>query len=381
MGPSDQPRPSRTEPRARFLAPPPRMAEPQRVDHPSADADAQRALDLLVPGRAAYVEPLGAGLINRTYSVTAQGARFVLQRVNPIFDPEIHYNIAAVTARLDERGLRTPRLVHATDGRPFVDLGAGGVWRLLTFVPGVSFDAVRSPAQARSAGALVGRFHAALADLPHRFVGLRQGVHDTARHLALLDEALRTRADHRLAGEAIPLGRSILDGAGGLPPLPPSAPRVGHGDLKFNNLLFAGDAPPACEQPLCLVDLDTVGPMALGHELGDALRSWCNPHGEERVDAVFDRDLFAAALRGYADGLGRALDGDEQAAVVLGVEWIALELAARFCADALRESYFGWDQVRFPGRGEHNLLRARSQWALFVAARAARADRARLAGA
>ena len=32
----------------------------------------------------------------------------------------------------------------------------------------------------------------------------------------------------------------------------------------------------------------------------------------------------------------------------------AAQLAARFCADALNESYFGWDQTRFPTASAHN---------------------------
>ena len=46
------------------------------------------------------------------------------------------------------------------------------------------------------------------------------------------------------------------------------------------------------------------------------------------------------------------------------VETIALELSARFCADALAESYFGWNRQRFASACEHNLLRAQSQLTL-----------------
>ena len=63
---------------------------------------------------------------------------------------------------------------------------------------------------------------------------------------------------------------------------------------------------------------------------------------------------------------------------MLGVEWVSLELAARFAADALAESYFGWNAARFPGRGEHNLVRARGQWSLHQALLASRAARAEL---
>jgi hypothetical protein len=48
---------------------------------------------------------------------------------------------------------------------------------------------------------------------------------------------------------------------------------------------------------------------------------------------------------------------------------IMIELAARFCADALNESYFAWDPVRFPSRSEHNRVRAEGQLRAWEACR------------
>src|SRR5206468_3646977 len=114
--------------------------------------------------------------------------------------------------------------------------------------------------QARAAGALVGRFHAAVDDLDHPFTGMRAGVHDTPRHLARLDEAVAGHRGHRLAAQVQPLAQAIVAGAAALPPLPELAPRVCHGDLKFNNILFGGTRPPDDARAIALIDLDTVGP-------------------------------------------------------------------------------------------------------------------------
>jgi len=331
----------------------------------------------------ATVARIGSGLINRSYLVErgGGGARAVLQAVSAIFPPEIHGNIAAVTERLAAAGLTTPRLLPTRAGPGYLTTPGGAVWRLLSHVNGVSFDVVGSPAQARSAGELVGRFHAAVAGLPHSFVGMRVGVHDTPRHLARLDEGVATHARHRLIGEVRPLAEAIRAAAAQLPPLPALPPFIGHGDLKFNNILFAGRTPPDDARAICLIDLDTVGPQALAFELGDAWRSWCNRAGEDDVNAVLDLEIMRASLQGYLAGLGRDLRGDERRALLLGVEWVSLELAARFAADALFESYFGWDAARFAGRGEHNLVRARGQWSLHEALRATRDARERMLGA
>jgi Ser/Thr protein kinase RdoA (MazF antagonist) len=345
----------------------------------SADAHAVEIHGRVLPEYPAWVgsevAPFGNGLINKTYLLARpDGARAVLQRVNPIFSPTIHQNIVAVTQRLADAGLITPLLVATETGQPFV-MVEGAVWRVLTYVDGVSFDVVGGAAQARAAGALIARFHRALDGLDHTFVGRRAGVHDTALHLSRLDEAITAHPQHRLAAEVAALAHAIRAGAAALPPLPALTPRVCHGDLKFNNILFAGTSPAASEQPVCLIDLDVVGPLSLAYEMGDAWRSWCNRAGEDEPQAVLDLDVFRASLDGYRQGLGRALDDGERAGLLLGVEWVSLGLTARFAADALREDYFGWDAQRFAGRGEHNLVRARGQWSLHQLLAASRAQR------
>lgn len=317
-------------------------------------------------------------LINQTFLVDGV-ERFVLQRLHAVFDPRIHENIVAVTAHLKRRGMLTPELVPTAAGDLWVEVD-GGVWRLQTFVEGAAFDAARGPAQLASAGALVGRFHAALDDLDHTFVGLRFGVHDTLAHIAHLRAALGEHVGHRLYDEVAPFAHDLLAAAESLSPLPELPPRPCHGDLKLSNLLFEGPEEPAADRAKCLIDLDTLAPMALAHELGDAWRSWCNPHKEDADRSSFEVPLFEAAWGGYLDGRGGDVPAAEREALAVGVEHICLELTARFLADALNEKHWDYDPARFPGRGEHNLARARGQWALFESVLACRAERRRLLG-
>lgn len=344
-----------------------------------ADADIERALAAFPALTRPSFRPLGRGLINHTFAVESGGARYVLQRLSPIFSPAVNRNIRAVTAQLRRAGLVTPVLLDSADGRPWVELGAAGCWRLMTWVDGASFDAVQSPEQARSAGELVARFHAALADLDHRFEGLRARVHDLDRHVATLRAAVASHPGHRLHAAVAELARGIFARVERLSRCAEDVVVIGHGDLKLNNIRFAGAEPPERDRAISLIDLDTVAPMPLGFELGDAWRSWCNPGGEDAGFAPeFDRTVFAASLSGYRDGLGRPLTPDERRDLLDGVEQISIELAARFAADALAESYFGWDPSRHPGRGEHNLHRARVQMGLHDSVRKTRAARAEL---
>lgn len=307
--------------------------------------------------KGATVSPLGSGLINSTWLVSAPDQRrYVLQQVNPIFPGTINEDIRVVTAHLRARGLVAPELLRTTDGRLWLD-DPGGAFRLMTHVDGVSHDQLGSPGEAREAGGLLARFHRALADLDHEFGNQRLGVHDTARHLANLRQALVDHATHRDMGAIRPLAAEILALADALPRLPALPDRIVHGDPKINNLLF--DA--ASGRALCFIDLDTLGRMPLHLELGDAFRSWCNPKGEDSPKSAFALDLFTAAVQGYAEVAKGWITPEESAAIVPGTLTIYVELAARFCADALRESYFGWDAVKFPSRSAHNRVRAASQ--------------------
>ncbi len=309
--------------------------------------------------------PLEGGLINGTWAVGDPPVA-VIQRLHPIFRPEVNLDIEAVTSWIAARGLLTPRILRTATGALWT-LEGGHCWRALSWVPGRSLDRLQDPVLAHEAGALVGRWHAATEGLDHKFVFTRPGAHDSAAHLANLARAVAEHRDHRLWEAVAPLAEELgaaWESWGGDLDEPV---RVAHGDLKISNLRF-DDA----GRGLCLLDLDTMAHLPLSVELGDAWRSWCNPRGEDVEDTVFDLRLFEASARGWIGD--REIHTETREALVWGLERIATELAARFAADALRESYFGWNPRVAVGRGEHNLIRARGQARLARQARAARSS-------
>lgn len=317
---------------------------------------------------AARLEPAPSGLINHTWIATlAGGERRVLQRVNAMFDPRVHADIERVTAHLAAAGLVTPRLVPARSGAHYVEHDEA-CWRVLTYVDGVTREAPANAAEARSAGRLLGRFHAALDGLDIELVAARFGVHDTARHLAALERALTAHHDHAAYTEIAALAAEIGALAEHLPELPVTPERLVHGDPKFSNVMID----PASGEALCLIDLDTLTRMPATLELGDALRSWCNPRPEDAPEGGFSVDHFAAALEGYAAGAPGLLTEPERRALPAATLTIAVELAARFCTDALVERYFAWDAARYASASAHNRARARGQ--LRVAAAVAAAE-------
>jgi len=314
----------------------------------------------------------GTGLINRTFVVDKEGQPpLIVQRLHHVFGPKVNDDISAVTAHLVKKGLITPRLVRTVDDKAcvvFGDVDAGEereVWRALTVVDGVSVDMLSSPAQARAAGMLVAGFHAAVEDMGYAYVHVREGVHDTKKHLLALARSMAKHRNHRLGKQAGALGKEILDAGARLPNLTTLPLRHSHGDLKISNVLF--QAPLDAEAPVgvALVDLDTLQKLQWPLEMGDALRSWINPKGEDVETAKIDVDIFRAAIEGYFAAPKKPfLLPDETEALVDGLFTICVELAARFCADALEEKYFGFNQAKYKTRGDHNLVRARGQWSL-----------------
>lgn len=307
---------------------------------------------------------LAGGLLNATYAVRRDGEPIaVVQRLHAIFRAEVNLDIDAVTSHLAARGVTTPRVMRTLDGRRWHE-DAGQVWRALSWVDGQTVHAVPAPDWAEAGGELVGRFHRAVADLRHDYAFVRAGVHDTALHLARLADCVAAGGDP----EAIAVGREIQAAVVGLPAMPDVPRRHCHGDLKISNLLFA----TAPVRGVCLVDLDTVGLATMAFELGDAMRSWCNPYAEDAGASAFDLATFAAAIRGFRAIADPVLADEERIAIVIGLETVCLELAARFAVDMFRDDYFGWDPSRFASRRAHNLVRARGQLALGLAVREAR---------
>jgi Ser/Thr protein kinase RdoA (MazF antagonist) len=304
----------------------------------------------------ATLVPITVGHINETYAVHSRARRAILQRLNPIFKPEVHHDIEAITEHLERAGLTTPRLIRTRAGDLWTTDAAGGVWRMQTFIEGEVFAHPHSAGMCEAAGSLLGRFHRALVGVEHTFQAPRFGVHDTARHLAGLREALEAHRTHAAYDQVAPLAEDLLRRADSLPSMEGLPARIVHGDPKLSNFIFAQDG-----SARALIDLDTLAPMAVPLELGDAFRSWCNPNGEGEGESVFMLDWFVAGLQGYARAMGQVLTRPEVALLPVSVEVIAVELAARFARDALEERYFGWDRTRFHAAWEHNLVRTRSQ--------------------
>jgi Ser/Thr protein kinase RdoA (MazF antagonist) len=328
--------------------------------------------------KRAEARALGNGLLHESFAVTSPAGEFVAQRVSPIFSPAIHDNIRAVARHLAARGCATVTLCETASGALYVDLPGGARWRLLERLPGATFETCSGAAQARSAGAQVAAFHAALSDFAAPLAPMGIPYHDTPRYLADLAEAVARRHEHPRHADVAALADRVFAAMEELRPPAHLPHRVVHGDLKFSNVMFAGASGRDRDRATALIDLDTLCRLPVYYDIGDAWRSWTNRRAEDVPEAEFDLEIFAATADGYLAHPGLRLDDAERRSLDHAFELLTLEVCARFTTDVLNECYFAWDPTRFPSAAEHNWSRARGQWSLYQQALATKTERLEL---
>jgi Ser/Thr protein kinase RdoA (MazF antagonist) len=268
-----------------------------------------------------------------------------------------------------------PAVVPAlADEAPWLQEGEA-FWRMLTYVEGSrTVEVPESAEQARELGQALGTFHALIHDLPvAELADTLEGFHVTPLYLAQYREALAAYAGP--VGPELRWAQAFVAQRQELAAVLEQARESGelrlrpiHGDPKVNNVLLDTTSGAA----IGLVDLDTVKPGLVQWDIGDCLRSACNPLGEETGDwrAVrFDLALAEALLAGYLEPARLFLEEADFTYLVPAIRLIAFELGLRFLADHLAgDVYF---RTSRPG---HNLARALVQFRLAESIEAQQAD-------
>lgn len=157
------------------------------------------------------IERYGTGIINDTFLVTTtKRTRSILQRLHHVFDETVLADFEAVTEHLARKKIKTPRLIKTRTGRRSVRDSAGALWRMITFLPGTSYEDEATPTHAREASAVLGTFHNALADLDHVFLHKIPHFHDTAAIIRTLDKtAQRFRHTTKYKALAVCIERTL----------------------------------------------------------------------------------------------------------------------------------------------------------------------------
>ena len=326
-----------------------------------------------LPGTYLSYESIQVGIVNRTYKVNfrlddGKEKSFLVQNVNTYAfrNPVgLMNNIDLVTEHIRAKCPNKLSLhFHHTQDRKTYWLDGSNFWRVMNYVPSVTYSASSDPRILRNAGRAFGEFQTQLADFD---IGLLvetiPGFHNTRGRYESLDEAIAQDAVGRVSGarEEIEYIQSIRDraclltdlGREGKLPL-----RVTHNDTKINNVLFDAKTNDA----LVVIDLDTVMPGLMGHDFGDAIRFAANHVAEDSPEyhrVGIDLEVFQAFAQGFLEKTRNTMTSLELDTLADSCVCLTAELVVRFLDDYLRgDLYFKTD---YP---EHNLVRTRNQIAL-----------------
>ncbi len=349
------------------------------------------------------IRPLGSGNINSTFLVTVSSpaqpaSRFVLQRINAqVFrQPElVIQNMAVLSEHLRSHPLslprrwETPHLLPTQQGQHSCLDQTGEYWRAISFIEDSHvFETIQSATHAEEVGYGLAMFHRLISTLPaDQLADTLEGFHITPAYLAHYEQVLSDRcaAVNLSASSGQGMSAALTDSLNSTDGsqaeqisyclkfveqrqdwahVLEQAKAVGHlqlrpihGDPKVNNIMLGENG-----QAVSLIDLDTLKPGLLHYDIGDCLRSGCNPLGEETEDwqsVVFDVELARAMLRGYLALAKDFLSEQDYDYLYDAIRLLAFELGLRFFTDYLAGNvYF---KVKHPA---HNLTRALVQFKL-----------------
>ena len=333
-------------------------------------------------GNVIKVEELGNGNINGTFLVTLDSIEekyFVLQRINQnvFHQPElVMRNISIfsnhVCQRLQDNPLNLNRrwevpkvLLTQKKQDHFID-GENSFWRGIGFIDNAeTFDIIKDNQHASEVGYALGMFHNLISDLSvEKLADTLPGFHVTPSYLKQY-ENIQTQYNVSSESPEVEYCLQFVDRRKTWAQVLENARSQGylhlrpiHGDPKVNNVMFDKNN----GQAISIIDLDTVKPGLIHYDIGDCLRSACNPLGEETEywDMVcFDTDICESLLGSYLWVAKDFLTESDYVYIYDAIRLIAFELGLRFFTDYLAGNvYF---KVKYP---EHNLARALVQFKL-----------------
>ena len=340
------------------------------------------ALEFALGGGVVSVTPHGSGNVNDTFLITTNTIsrnKAILQRINKhVFKlPKlIIENMRTAGAHINSKLSATkqgatnrwefPGIINTKAGSPFFLDDQGECWRVIEYIDNsLTFDTIENTERAEQVGVGLGIFHRLLFDLePSTLHETLPGFHITHRYLEHFDQVRAETSISEDPGELkyclafVVDRRHIVDILESARQKKQITQQAIHGDPKLNNFLFD----KLTSKAVGLIDLDTIQPGLLLHDIGDCLRSCCNLEGEETTHPEkirFDIEICQAILNGYFDEMKELLTKSDRELIFNAVQLISFELGLRFLTD-----YLEGDVYFKTNRSQHNLQRAIVQFKL-----------------
>ncbi len=330
-----------------------------------------------IRGQVTAITQINTGYINRTYRIETLSEnghvhKYTLQRINNNVFRDVdllmeNYKLVTDTLygklKLGEfRGAGSVQTLRPTkEGCSYLS-DESGCWRMMNYFDDVySMDIPNSPEIFERAGYAFGSFLKALEDMDvERIRESIPNFHNTRMRYEALEEAIKRDAGCRVkdveneilfirerAGSFGMISEALEKGE-----IPK---RICHNDCNLNNILFDKKT----NQPVAIIDLDTVMPSSPLYDFGDSMRIGTNTAKDDEKDlskVSCDLNMYEHYARGYLKACGDILTERELELLPYAAAIITAEDGIRFLMDHIDGDIYY--TICYPGQ---NLDRARTQ--------------------
>ena len=316
------------------------------------------------------LKKVDSGLINSTFVLNSKTNSYILQAINTNIFPNYEKgleNILTVGNWLKRKNYSYSFPLPIKGSYLKVE---NEVWRLMPYVKNsMSYNRVSSLYQVKSAANCLGEFYHHLSDFNAENLTITlPSFHNGNSITKKFEEAVFNGDKERLLStmvliseieKKLPILKKWDEVCNSLPI------RVVHYDTKINNFLFDKKT----EEVLALIDLDTLMPGCVLSDIGDMIRTYSNPVGEESKEiekVVCNTEIVNVIIKEFAKKA--SLEKKEKENLFFGGQAITFMQCVRFLNDYLNgDSYY---KIIFQSQ---NLIRAKNQWALYLSLRKVKA--------
>jgi Ser/Thr protein kinase RdoA (MazF antagonist) len=310
--------------------------------------------------------PFGNGLINQSWKIIHDDSGYLLQKINTsIFSrPEdIMENLMLLSDyfKNNHPGYLFVAPIPAFNSGNYIHEGED-YYRMFPFIKNSkSHDTVDSPLVAFEAARQFGKFTRLLSSFDPRQLKITiPGFHDLSMRYRQFESSLKSGNIQRLECSAAYIKflkeqSEIVGIFENIKNNPSFKSQVIHHDTKINNVLFNAED----EKAICVIDLDTVMPGYFISDVGDMLRTYLSPAGEEEKDfskIEIREEYFLEILKGYLGEMKFVLSDEELGSFVYAGKFAIYMQALRFLTDYMNNDSYYLIQYE-----DQNLVRAKNQ--------------------
>lgn len=272
---------------------------------------------------AINIEPIGNGLINQSWKVTAGENSYFLQRINSYvfqYPEQVQENYLKLWQfnRSAKSGLLMPSPVTGKNKSSLFIDKENNYWRAFEFIPqSKTYSVAEKAGQANETAKTFGKFTAS-------FIGMNAAdlkivitnFHNLSFRYGQFEVALKSKRTERLIKASslveelkqrkhyVSVFEKICSSAAEFPL------RVMHHDAKISNILFDEKT----GKVICPVDYDTVMPGYFFSDLGDMIRSMISPEDEKstRYENIrIRKEFYEGIVEGYLEAVKEILTESE----------------------------------------------------------------------